>query len=114
MSQLNEELEKQLATAQKQIAMLRNWLKAVCNPISHMQSKLADGQRLDGSMAIQLSSNPEYLKGLAQEALGATADLSGYILCDAEPVAEISHAGVPSFFVEVDTGTKLYVAKEEK
>ena len=48
---------------------LREALKNIANPIAYMESRLQEGERLNGMMALQLGNSPEYLKGIAEQAL---------------------------------------------
>ena len=53
----------------KQNEELREALKNIANPIAYMESRLQEGERLNGMMALQLGNSPEYLKGIAEQAL---------------------------------------------
>lgn len=46
-----------------------NALKAIARPIQHLQSQLKEGEGLDGIIALQLSNDADYLKGIAKKAL---------------------------------------------
>jgi len=74
-------LKQQLANATKQIVMLREFVKLLRDYIPASAV---------GNMTVQ-------------EALAATADLSGLVLCDAEPVAWM-----------FDGLTGMYFGKEDK
>ncbi|MCP4528650.1 MAG: hypothetical protein GY833_22450 [Aestuariibacter sp.] len=47
----------------------KDGLEAITNPIQELERQLEDGQTLDGHAAMNLSNDPEYLKGLAQQVL---------------------------------------------
>jgi tRNA A37 threonylcarbamoyladenosine modification protein TsaB len=68
-----QQLEQQLADSQKREVMLRDALWKIAHPIDAMQSKLREGEKLNGPMAVMIASDPSYLKEIAQEALAATA-----------------------------------------
>jgi hypothetical protein len=97
----NEEyrlLEQQLAEAQKQIVMLRNALK--------------EWQRAEGDYGLIQAD-----KAIAK-ALAATQDLSGLVLCDAEPVGVIDeddYARWGDIYADADVGlgTPLYKARKQ-
>lgn len=44
-------------------------LQRIIEPIKYMRDELKEGEQLNGHYAIQLSNDPEYLKGIAREAL---------------------------------------------
>lgn len=44
-------------------------LKQIANPIGHLKANLKEGEVLNGQQAILLSENPNYLKGIAEQAL---------------------------------------------
>lgn len=55
-----------------QVTLLRDALWKIAHPIDAMQSKLREGEKLNGPMAVMLASDPSYLKEIAQKALAAT------------------------------------------
>lgn len=58
-----------LSLSEGEIERLKGALRSVAYPIKHLQDGLKEDERLDGMMAIQLSNDTQYLKGLAQKAL---------------------------------------------
>jgi hypothetical protein len=77
----NDELKQQLAEREKQIAMLRDAILAVCcDPEGTVCIRGSDGDR-----------------EVLQKALAATDNLSGLILCDVEPVSWISQEYFTAF-----------------
>ena len=51
---------------------LREALERIANPIAYMERNLKEDERLNGMMAIQISNNAEYLKGIAEAAIKNT------------------------------------------
>jgi len=51
---------------------LREALERIANPIAYMERNLKEDERLNGMMAIQISNNAEYLKGIADAAIKNT------------------------------------------
>lgn len=51
------------------LAIAREALKEIVNPIQFMRDRLRADERLNGMMAIQISNNPNYLKEIARKAL---------------------------------------------
>lgn len=50
----------------------RDALEEIADPIGHMQQRAKEeGRKIDGHMAIVLSNDAEYLKGIARNALSA-------------------------------------------
>ena len=80
-----------LQEAKKQIVMLRGLL------VRYRKETPAGNQ-------------PHMICNEVDEALDATQDLSGYILCDAEPVAKWKEVG----WSDIPDGEPLYKAKELK
>jgi uroporphyrinogen-III synthase len=64
-----QEVEAVIAETKKQRDELLEALKKIVNPIAYMRSKLKDGEQLNGHYAIQLSGDPQYLKGIALTAI---------------------------------------------
>jgi hypothetical protein len=95
--------EQQLAEREKQIVMLREAIDSLVD----------FGTTVGGSSSYWEEVWPE-----KEAALDLTSDLSGLILCDAEPVAIYhgSDKGVEQFTVleDMPEGTELYKAKEMK
>jgi hypothetical protein len=97
------DIEQQLANTTKQIVMLRDALQSL---VSAKAVKYSTGR------------TPEYEQmriiawGKATQALAATNDLSGYILCDAEPVGKVTGDRQAGMFITTTHGTMLYKAKE--
>jgi len=56
----------------KQRDELREALERIANPIAYMERNLKEDERLNGMMAIQISNNAEYLKGIADAAIKNT------------------------------------------
>lgn len=46
-------------------------LERISHPIMHLRTDLKEGEQLNGQYAMQLSNDPEYLKGIAREALAS-------------------------------------------
>ena len=64
------ELDLHVADLEDENKRLRSALKAIANPILHMQEEAKrQGMQLDGHMAIAMANDPEYLKKLAEKAL---------------------------------------------
>jgi hypothetical protein len=87
LSECHERYEQQLAEREKQIVMLREAL-------SRFYDSWINGYSVIETAAVEI----------AQEALAATADLSGLVLCDAEPVGDMRYSS--------DRRIPLYKAKE--
>lgn len=59
-----------MARLQKRVAKLEKALHHIANPIAVIQAEAkAQGMSVDGGMAVRLSDDPNYLKGIAREAL---------------------------------------------
>ncbi|TBG78573.1 hypothetical protein ELG76_03945 [Rhizobium leguminosarum] len=66
-----------VVTAQmEELSRLRAALREILDPISGMRARMnvADGEALNGPMAIGLSNNPNYLKEIARAALSNKGD----------------------------------------
>ena len=91
-----EQLERELAASQKQNVHLRSALEEIRN-----------------------GTKGEHPASVATKALSATADLSGYILCEKEPVAHVDEDDDNKWATLVDDldikiKTPLYRAREQK
>jgi hypothetical protein len=71
MDRSQEEVDALLLEAKGEIERLREGLREILDPISYMRARMnvADGEGLNGPMAIALSNNPNYLKEIARAAL---------------------------------------------
>jgi hypothetical protein len=88
-----QKMEQQLAEAQKQIVMLREVVV----------------------IAAQRGDLFEHDQAQAEAALAATDDLSGLVLCDAEPVAYVVgdvRGNFGALLVGMEPSTKLYKARK--
>jgi hypothetical protein len=64
------ELDLRVADLEQENKRLRAALKAIANPIQHMQEEaVREGMKLDGHMATAMADSPAYLSGLAKKAL---------------------------------------------
>lgn len=71
-TKLREELQSlrdQLAAKDREISNLKEALKAIANPIKHMQESLKDDEQLNGPYAITLANDPHYYRNIAEKAL---------------------------------------------
>jgi hypothetical protein len=62
-------LQGQLDEKDAEIAKLRVALEEIAQPIAFIRKNLKEGEALNGSMAIALANDPNYLKGIAKAAL---------------------------------------------
>lgn len=63
-----------LNAAAEREAKLREALEQINDPIKHLRDLAEkEGKRLDGHMAIQLAESPNYLRGIARDALASLA-----------------------------------------
>jgi len=64
---------KTIVDLHRRIAELEQALKKISNPVFALQNEAsARGDALNGSVAIQLSNDPEFLKDIARKALNST------------------------------------------
>lgn len=56
---------------QNEIDNIKLALKEIESPISFMQDRLQEGEKLNGMMAIELSKDHNYLKGIARKVLSS-------------------------------------------
>lgn len=54
---------------QERLGLALQTLRDIVNPIGRMKRELPEGHQLNGMGAVMLSEDPNYLKGLAQDAL---------------------------------------------
>jgi len=54
---------------QEEMEQLEGALNHIADPIGYLKSQLLPGYTLDGQMACRLSDDPNYLKGVAKNAL---------------------------------------------
>ena len=54
-----------------QTKIYKEALKEIESPISFMQDRLQEGEKLNGIMAIELSKDHNYLKGIARKVLSS-------------------------------------------
>jgi len=98
-------------TLEKKLATVTNKLAAKDKQIVMLRVALSE---------IAWSNDSKWQSDRATQALDATADLSGYILCDAKPVAWQDCSGEPhrlhndAMCSEEATPEPLYKAKEQK
>lgn len=64
-----QSLRDQLAAKDREISNLKEALKAIANPIKHMQESLKDDEQLNGPYAITLANDPHYYRNIAEKAL---------------------------------------------
>jgi hypothetical protein len=124
---LREEVEQQLAEREKQMVEMRNNLRIELFDCEKQNVLLR--YYIQGIQAVAESSikthgyDKQHMQNISacKEALDATADLSGLILCDAEPVADVKkHTGEFKDMAIIvwrgeqpAEGTPLYKAKEK-
>lgn len=64
-----EYIREYMISCEERINELTNSLQSIAFPIRYMESQLQEGERLNGAATVQLSNDPEYLKGLAKDVL---------------------------------------------
>ena len=66
---LTHTMAELVAELRAELAACRAILEKIADPVRAMQRELPDGARLNGAMAVALSNDPNYLKGLAKAGL---------------------------------------------
>lgn len=61
--------QEHVETLEAELAECRAILEKIADPVHAMQRELPEGARLNGAMAVALSNDPNYLKGLAKAGL---------------------------------------------
>ncbi len=129
-------LRQQLATAQEEITVDEQRVADLMGDVNHLGHRLAASQKREVMLrgylekiafsrtgkCTDLAQELFDREDLASEALAATADLDGLILCHAEPVGEVKrHTGSLKDMAIIvwtgkqpEEGTKLYSPKELK
>lgn len=69
MSSVQIALAAEVERLRAELAACRAILEKIVDPVRAMHRELPEGARLNGSMAVSLSNDPNYLKGLAKAGL---------------------------------------------
>lgn len=111
----NESLRQQLNAAQEEITVDEQRVADLMGDVNHLGHLLAASQKrevmLRDAITEGLSTYKVPMTARIIEALAATAELDGLILCEKEPIIEL---GISDGTDDMPWGTKLYRACEPK
>jgi hypothetical protein len=110
VGEANEQLATRTIAAEKQVVMLRAALEAERNLRIFGQSPECGQTHWESIRDMRRA-----VYDATEEALNATQDLSGYILCDADSVATVvgdAKGNFAALFIGIPPGTSLYMARK--